>query len=133
MENNSKDQQAIEKVLKDLYFKGIYEGDTSLLRQAFHESTLLFGDVNGQPYAKTLDRYLEGVAGRVSPQNSGKPFKATILAIDVINSIATAKLNVQMYDFNYFNFLTLHQIDGRWLIISKTLTDVRQGAGGQEG
>jgi hypothetical protein len=125
MENNSKDQHAIEKVLKDLYFKGIYEGDTSLLRQAFHEGTMLFGDVNGQPYAKTLDRYLEGVASRVSPKNSGKPFKATVLAIDVINSIATAKLNVQMYDFNYFNFLTLHQVDGRWLIISKTLTDVR--------
>jgi hypothetical protein len=125
MENNSKDQHAIEQVLKDLYFKGIYEGDTNLLRQAFHQGTLLFGDVNGQPYAKTLDRYLEGVAGRVSPKNSGKPFKATILSIDVINSIATAKLNVQMYDFNYFNFLTLHQLDGHWLIISKTLTDVK--------
>jgi hypothetical protein len=30
-----------------------------------------------------------------------------------------------MYTFNYYNFLTLHEIDGKWLIVSKTLTNVK--------
>jgi len=126
METNTQDKIAITKALEDYYFKGVYEGNVSLLRQVFHEGTLVFGDVNGKPYFKTIDQYLDGVASRVSPKDSGKPYKASILSIDIINSIAVAKLNVQQYEFNYYNFMTLHKIEDRWLIVSKTLTNVAQ-------
>jgi len=125
METKQSDSVAISKTL-DSYFKGIYEGDTTLLGSTFNPGTLLFGDVNGQPYAKTLDGYLDGVKNRVSPKDSGKPFKGTIESIDVVNSIAIAKVNVKMYDFNYEEFLSFLKIDGHWLIVNKMISHVDQ-------
>jgi len=124
METPQQDSVAITQALENYYFKGIYEGDISVLRNILNPGTLLFGDVKGQPYAKTLDAYLDGVKNRQSPKDSGKPFKGTILAIDVINSIAVAKVQVKMYDFNYDEFLSFHKIDNRWMIVNKMITDV---------
>lgn len=118
------DKKMIAQALQQVYFEGIYEGNVPLLRQLYYKDTLLFGDVKGQPYAKTLDQYLEGVANRVSPKDDGKPFKGSIISIDVINSIAVAKVHVQMYDFNYDEFLSFHKIDGQWFIVNKMISDV---------
>lgn len=115
--------QAITDAIENYYFKGIYEGDELLLGSIFQPGTLLFGDVKGQPYFKTVDLYLDGVKNRQSPKDSGKPFKGEILHISVVNSIAVAELNVKMYDFNYRDFLSFHKINGKWLIVNKMLTD----------
>jgi hypothetical protein len=128
MENTQQDSLAITRVLEDYYFKGIYEGDINILREIYYPGTLLFGDVKGQPYAKTLDQYLDGVKNRQSVKDSGKPFKGTIISIDVVNSIAVAKLHVKMYDFNYDEFLSFHKIDNRWLIVNKMITDVEENS-----
>ena len=120
----TKDSLAITQVLENYYFKGVYEGDVTILGSTFNPGTLLFGDVKGQPYAKTLDQYLDGVKNRQSPKDSGKPFKGTIISIDVVNSIAVAKVHVKMYDFNYDEFLSFHKIDSRWLIVNKMISDV---------
>ena len=120
------DSLAITQALENYYFKGIYEGDINTLGNIFHPGTLLFGDVKGQPYAKTLDQYFDGVAHRQSPKDSGKPFKGAIISIDVINSIAVAKVQVKMYDFNYNEFLSFHKISNRWMIVNKMITDVAE-------
>ncbi len=124
MKTQQTDTIAISQVLEDYYFKGIYEGDVSVLNTVYHPGTLLFGDVKGQPYAKTLIEYLAGVALRQSPKDSGKPFKGEILAIKTINSIGIAEVKVKMYDFNYHEFLSFHKIEGKWLIVSKMISDV---------
>src|SRR6185295_9051728 len=97
------DTAAIKDALENNYIKGLYEGDLNLLKQIFYPGTLLFGDVKDQPYFKTLDQYLDGVANRQRPKDSGKPFKVEILSINVVNSIAIAELKVKMYDFYYHN------------------------------
>lgn len=126
MENNQQSSAAITEVLENHYFKGIYEGDTNKLSPIYYNGTLLFGDVKGQPYAKTLEQYLDGVAHRQSPKDSGKPFKGEIVDIRVINSIAVAEVKVKMYEFNYHEFLSFHQIDGKWLIVNKMISDVNE-------
>jgi hypothetical protein len=123
MENQG-DSIAISQGLTDYYFKGIYEGDIAALKKILNPGTLLFGDVKGQPYAKTLDVYLDGVKNRKSPKETGAPFKGSIMSIHVINSIAVAKVHVKMYDFNYDEFLSFHKIDGSWMIVNKMITDV---------
>jgi hypothetical protein len=122
----TQDSLAITRALEDHYFKGIYEGDINALGNILNPGTLLFGDVKGQPYAKTLDQYLDGVAHRQSPKDSGKPFKGTIISIDVVNSIAVVKVHVKMYDFNYDEFLSFHKISNRWMIVNKMITDVAE-------
>jgi hypothetical protein len=126
MESNQQDKLAITQAVEDFYLKGIYEGDIDLLRKVYHPGTLVFGDIKGVPYAKTLEQYLDGVKNRVSVKDSGKPFRGIINSIDVVNSIAVAKLHVKMYDFNYDEFLSFHKIDGKWLIVNKMLTDVAE-------
>src|SRR5580658_3923622 len=115
MESQQKDSAAISKLLEVSYFKGIYEGDVVLLSTVYYPGTLLFGDVKGQPYAKSLSLYLDGVKNRQSPKVSGKPFKGEILSIKVVNSIAIAEVRVTMYDFVYHEFLSFHKMDGQWL------------------
>jgi hypothetical protein len=124
MKSTPQDPAAITEALENYYFKALYEGDVSALRKILNPGTLLFGDVKGQPYAKTLDVYLDAVKNRQSPKDSGKPFKGTIRSVEVINSIAIAKVNVKMYDFNYDEFLSFHKIDNRWMIVNKMISDV---------
>ena len=126
MKNNKQDVAAITSILEDYYFKGIYEGNLDLLNQVYYTGTLLFGDVKGEPYAKTLDQYLDGVKNRQSPKDSGKPFKGEIISVKVVNTIAIAEVKVKMYDFNYHEYLSFHKLDGRWLIVNKMISDVNQ-------
>ena len=122
----TQDSWAISQALEDYYFKGIYEGDVDVLGNILNPGTLLFGDVKGQPYAKTLEQYFDGVAHRQSPKDSGKPFMGTIISIEVVNSIAVAKVHVKMYDFNYDEFLSFHKINHRWMIVNKMITDMAE-------
>src|SRR5262249_29520000 len=124
MKTQETDSTAIAQALENYYFAGIYTGDLTKLHQIYHPGTLLFGDVKGQPYAKTLDQYLEGVKNRQSPKDSGKPFKGEILNIKVVNSIAVAEVTVKMYDFHYHELLSFHKIDGRWLLVNKMISDI---------
>ena len=126
MKNYSTDSADIVHILTDAYFKGIYEGDVSLLNSAYYSGTLLFGDVAGKSYFKTLAQYLDGVKNRQSPKDSGKPFKGEIISIQLINSIAIAEVKVKMYDFNYHEFLSFHKLDGKWLIVNKMISDVNE-------
>lgn len=132
MESQQQDSLAISQVLETRYFKGIYEGDIALLSTVYHPGTLLFGDVKGQPYAKNLPQYLDGVKNRQSPKESGKLFKGEILSIKVVNSIAVAEVRVRMYDFVYHEFLSFHKIDGKWFLVNKMISDTADQSAGRE-
>jgi hypothetical protein len=124
MKSFNKDSAEIAHALTDVYFKGIYLGDINMLGTMYYSGTLLFGDAGGQPYFKTIAQYLEGVRKRQSPKDSGKPFKGEIISIEIIQSIAVAKVHVKMYDFNYFELLSFHKLDGKWVIVNKMIADV---------
>jgi hypothetical protein len=126
MKNFNEDSTEIAGILNDVYFKGIYVGDTNLLSTVYYPGTLLFGDAGGKPYFKTLAQYLDGVKNRKSPRDSGKPFKGEIISIEIIQSIAVAKVSVKMYDFNYFEFLSFHKLDGKWVIVNKMIADIQK-------
>ncbi|HET7001061.1 MAG TPA: nuclear transport factor 2 family protein [Puia sp.] len=126
MKNFNDDSAEIVKILNDSYFKGIYSGDIDLLSTVYYPGTLLFGDAAGKPYFKTLAQYLDGVKNRQSPKDSGKPFKGEIMAIEIIQSIAVARVRVKMYDFNYLELLSFHKLDGKWVIVNKMIADVEQ-------
>jgi hypothetical protein len=122
MINQQTDVAAIRQALEDYYFNGSYEGDVHKLKHIFHQNALLFGDVQGAPYAKTFPEWLDVVANRQSPKDSGKPFKGDILDIRVINSVAIAEVNVQAYDMLYHDFLSLHRMKGNWMIVNKIMS-----------
>lgn len=126
MTTHQTDETSIAQALEEYYFMGSYEGDLNKLKLVFHPGTLLFGDVKGQPYAKTLEEWLHLVANRQSPKDSGKPFKGDILNIRVVNSVAIAEVQVKAYDMLYHDFLSLHRVDGNWLIVNKIMSGINQ-------
>lgn len=128
MNNTNMDSLAIKTTLEDYYFQGIYLGDVQRLEQAFYSDALLLGDVKGQPYFKRLAEYLDVVAHRQSPKDSGQPFHGEIVKISVINSIAVAEVKVKMYRYYYHEFLSFHHINGQWLIVNKMMTDTMDQA-----
>ncbi|MDB5127109.1 nuclear transport factor 2 family protein [Mucilaginibacter sp.] len=123
MSNYADNATAVAAVLSN-YFNGIFKGDVELLRSTFHPQALVSGDINGQPYFKSLDQYLDGVKNRKSPFELGETTRMEILSIEIINSIAIAKVHVPMFDFNYYDLLSLTKINGAWVIVNKLLTHV---------
>jgi hypothetical protein len=124
MATKQTDSSAISQLVEDIYLKSLYTGDAALLGSIFHPESLLFGDIHGEPYAKTLDQYLTGVSSRQSPKDSGQPFHGEVISVKVVNSIAVAEVQVTMYTFIYHDFLSFHRIDGQWLIVNKMLTAI---------
>ena len=120
------EQAAIAQALESYYFEGSYEGDLNKLQRIFHPGALLFGDVKGEPYAKTLHEWLQVVGNRQSPKDSGKPFKGEILNIRVVNSVAVAEVQVRAYDMLYHDFLSMHRFNGNWVIVNKIMSGVLQ-------
>jgi hypothetical protein len=106
------------------YFDATWRGDVEQLRTVFDPRAIVAGEVNGQPYYKTIDEYLAGVANRESPAELGEPVESELLMLDVQQNIATAKLHVRMLGFNYYNYFSIMRQRDRWLVITKTLTNV---------
>lgn len=123
MENLDKSTAEITRVL-ETYFNGIFRGDAELLRSVFHTQALVSGDINGVTYFKTADQYLTGVENRKSPYESGEVLRMNIVSIEIMNSIAVAKVNVPIFEYNYYDLLSLVFIDGKWIIINKLLTHI---------
>jgi hypothetical protein len=117
------DVEEIQAVITN-YFEGIFYGDIKKLESAFHPQCLLFGDINGQPYLKNLPDYLEGVKNRKSPDELGENFRMKILGIEILKNMAYAKLHVPMLGYNYYDFITLSRISGKWVYINKVFTNV---------
>ena len=123
MNTYNENTTAISAVLSD-YFKGVFKGDVTLLEHIFHPQALVSGDINGQEYFKTLEQYLNGVKNRKSPHALGETFRMEIFSIEIINSIAVAKVHLPMFEFNYYDLLSLSKVGGQWVIVNKLLTNV---------
>jgi hypothetical protein len=114
--------QNVINVIED-YFYGVYLGDLEKLRNAFHPQTILYGDINGEPYLKTLEEYLEGVKNRKSPKEVGEDFKMKIVNIDFFGNNAIAKLCVPIFGIKYTDYLSLTTVDEKWKIVNKLFTN----------
>ena len=112
------------KTVVSQYFQGIYDGDSDKLENAFHQQALLFGDIKGEPYFKTVTDYIDGVKGRRSPNDLGEEFKMEILAIEIMGNMATVKAHLPILGFNYYDFLSLSLVQGEWKIVNKLFTHV---------
>ncbi|KQW89167.1 hypothetical protein ASC94_22205 [Massilia sp. Root418] len=127
--NELSDQPAAEAIaavaaVADAYLRGVYEGDTTALAALFAPDAQVYGNINGQPYFKTIAAYLQGVAGRASPQSLGEPFRMRVLSADVMGNIGNVRLHSPMLGFNYHLYLTLRRGESGWRIVNKTFAHV---------
>jgi hypothetical protein len=110
--------------IANAYLRGVYSGDSATLASLFDPNARVYGEINGQPYYKSIAAYLEGVASRQSPQQLGEPYRMQILSTDSLGSIANVKLYSPMLGFKYHLYLTLRRLDGKWSIVNKTFVNL---------
>lgn len=110
------------------YFDGVQRGDLAVLREVFHPSAILFGDVRGQVSFRTVDSYLEVVAGRKSPAALGQPLRAELLSVERQGAVASARARFPLLGYDYLDILSLALIEGRWRIVAKLYTHVEPAA-----
>lgn len=106
------------------YFRGIYEGDITLLKQVFDQRVIIFGDINGDYYEKDLETYLTGVASRQSPKELKEPFTMQITGIELMGCVGLVRASVPMIGFHYHDLLSVVKKDGQWKIVHKTFANL---------
>jgi hypothetical protein len=116
----SSDVAEIEKVLQ-VYFDGLYEGDTKKLAQAFHPAAHLY---SAGPDGKAADLpradWFKNVESRPSGKAKGSERRDRIVSIDFSGpATAFAKVECQLPPRYFTDYLTLLKADGRWQVISK--------------
>ncbi len=116
----SSDVAEIEKVLQ-VYFDGLYEGDTKKLGQAFHPASHLYA-AGGDGKAVDMPRadWFTMVEGRKSAKTNGSERRDRIVSIDFSGpATAFAKVECQIPPRYFTDYLTLLKADGRWQVIAK--------------
>ncbi|NQZ88300.1 MAG: nuclear transport factor 2 family protein [Colwellia sp.] len=103
------------------YFDGLHHGDITKLKSLFHSDVWL----KAPGVRRSLVQWLTDVESRSVPAQLNKPFDFKILAIDVVQDQAMAKVYCPLFDFNYIDFLGLLKEDGQWQIVSKMYTDTK--------
>lgn len=111
------------EVIRELltrYFVGLHRGDVEMLRTIFHEDAML----KGSGYRKSRDEWLDAVAARANPVDSGFPFEFQIQSLDVIGDQAVAKLDVPLPAAHFIDYLSLLREEGEWRIVNKLFTTI---------
>jgi len=121
MSEATSDLNDIEAVLHS-YFDGLYHGDVAKLNSIFHPDAWL----KAPGVRRSLNQWLKDVAERTTPAelNQARAFK--ILAIDVVQDQAMAKIHCPLFDFNYIDFLGLLKEEGKWRIVNKMYSDIKR-------
>jgi hypothetical protein len=116
----SSDVAEIEKVLQ-VYFDGLYEGDTKKLGQAFHPASHLYAaGADGKAVDMPRADWFKMVEGRKSAKANGSERRDRIVSVDFSGpTTAFAKVECQIPPRYFTDYLTLLKADGRWQVISK--------------
>jgi hypothetical protein len=114
------DLQDIERALQ-LYFDGLYEGDTAKLEAVFHPESHLFGVTDGKLDDLPRGQWFAMVKERPSARSRDLPRRDWIVQIDRSGpNIAFAKVHCQIPPRYFTDYLTFVKLADGWRIISKT-------------
>ena len=114
------DLAAIEAVLQ-VYFDGLYEGDTGKLAAAFHETADLRSvDADGALAILPQAQWLDMVGKRPSARSQDLPRRDWVVSIDRSGpNTAFAKVHCQIPPRFFTDYLVLVRLSDGWKIVSK--------------
>ncbi len=121
----SSEVAAVEKVLQ-VYFDGLYEGDTRKLGEAFHAASHLYAaGADGKATDWPRAEWFQMVESRPSGKSKGSERADRIVSIDFSGpTTAIAKVECQLRPRYFTDNLTLLKVDGRWPMLPKTFHQV---------
>lgn len=102
------------------YFEGMYRGDVARLRRVFHSHAMLYGYRDGTFTVLQMEEWLDKVAKRPIPGQSGEPFDMTIETIDLTGNVGHVKVRDLYMGLRFTDYLNMVKVEGRWQIVNKT-------------
>ncbi|MGE0226061.1 MAG: nuclear transport factor 2 family protein [Acetobacteraceae bacterium] len=114
------DLHDLEQALQ-LYFDGLYEGDTGKLGRVFHDVSHLFSVTDGKLADLPRETWFELVRSRGSAKSQDLPRHDWIVQIDRSGpATAFAKVHCQIPPRYFTDYLTFVKLADGWKIVSKT-------------
>ena len=120
------DLHDLEQALQ-LYFDGLYEGDTEKLAAVFHDVAHLFSVIDGRLDDLPRAEWFEMVRNRPSAVSRDLPRRDWVAQIDRSGpNTAFARVQCQIPPRYFTDYLTFVKLADGWRIVSKTFhTDTR--------
>jgi hypothetical protein len=116
------DRAEIEAVIHT-YLDGLYEGDADKLASAFHPTSALTYENEGQVAVMPRDEWLAAVRARPSPASKALPRHDEILSVDQSSpTTAFVKLKCAIPPRFFVDYLNLLKVDGRWQVAQKVFS-----------
>ncbi len=112
---NVSDYDAIAKTVQP-YIDGAKSGRGADMKPAFHKDATVFGYVGTDLFAGPIQQLFDW-----NDQNgAAMGLKARIVSIDLIDTVATVRLELENWTGHRFTDLfTLLKVDGEWKIMNK--------------
>ncbi len=119
MPESTTDEQSIREVV-GFYVDGIHNGNTDLLKKAFHPRAMMYGSSPNSVTIIEIDGLYGFVNANVPPSKSGDLHKCTISSVERSGNAASVVMREEsVFGHDYTNYFQLLKIDGRWVIVSK--------------
>ena len=108
----------------EIYIDGTRSGDLEKLQSVFAPGALMSGFFEGEFYSGSPDIFFDEVRNNPSPAETGNAYVGEITHEEVVGSTAQITMKEKGYlGADLTNLFHLANIDGKWLILSKTYTD----------
>ena len=104
----------------DVYFRALYNCDTSLLDAVFHPASSLFDVDEGAVFAEPFAQWREVVGNRPSPASVGQARDEQILNIDWLSEkAASVRVRLRVLDSIFVDHLSFVDGPDGWQIVAK--------------
>lgn len=108
----------------EIYIEGTRSADIKKLQSVFAPGALMSGFFEGAFYSGSPDLFIEEVRDNPSPAETGNEYLGEITHEEVIGNTAQITMKEKGYlGADMTNLFHLANIEGKWLILSKTYTD----------
>lgn len=111
-------EDAAVRVPLDLYLKAHATGNPEYIKQAFWENAKITGMRDGKLTVMTRDEFAGRFNGKTADDEAKR--KRRIVMLDRSGDTAIAKIELDYPNVLFYDYMTLHKLDGEWKIVNKS-------------
>lgn len=113
--------------LMKLYFDGLYQSSSSILRTVFHPDLAYVNGTADTYEHMGLEEYMARIDARTPPDSRGDPREETIERIEFKGDrIGVIEARMTMMGRNYQDLLTIINTDEGWRVLTKVFSFVER-------
>lgn len=102
------------------YLDALHDGNVEELAKAFAPESALYATADGNANAVAIEPWLDRVRNRKSARDSGFEPSNQIHSIEIVGTMAMAKVSSAFPPMKFTDFLSLVHTDDGWRIVAKT-------------